>query len=339
MKSLFGKLAVTAAILCAGGAGTAATINGAGASFPAPVYAAWTYTYNKTNPGKDQFNYQSIGSGAGVSQLKSGTIQFAGSDDPVREEDLKKYQLLQFPMLIGGVVPVVNLPGVPKGQLKLDGATLASIFLGEIRKWNDPAIARSNPGVRLPNLRITVVRRSDGSGTTWIFTNYLSKISEKWAKGPGNAKDVKWFRGSIGAKGNPGIANNVAKTRGSIGYVEYAYAKEANLSTVQLKNADGKFVAPEVASFAASASGADWKNAPNFRVELTNQKGARAWPITGVTYIVLKKEQKNKDLAGRMLQYFDWCFREGGKTASAMHYVPMPAEVVALVKASWKEVK
>lgn len=339
MKSPFRKLAFTAALFCGTLTGIAATINGAGASFPAPVYAAWTYTYNKTNPGGDRFNYQSIGSGAGVSQLKSGTVHFAGSDDPVKEKDLKEFNLTQFPMLIGGVVPVVNLPGVSKGQLKLDGPALAAIFLGDIKKWNDPVIAKLNPGLRLPNLRITVVRRSDGSGTTWIFTNYLSKVSEKWSKGPGNAKDVKWFRGSIGAKGNPGIANNVAKTRGSIGYVEYAYAKEAGLATVQLKNADGKFVTPDVASFAASASGADWKNSRNFRVELTNQKGANAWPITGVTYIVLKKQQKEKEIARKMFQYFDWCFREGGKTASAMHYVPMPAEVVALVKDSWKEVK
>lgn len=338
MIRLLKKTTLMAAVLCGCAAANAETINGAGASFPAPVYAAWTYAYNKVNPAKDQFNYQSIGSGAGVSQLKSGTIDFAGSDDPVKEKDIKQYNLLQFPMLVGGIVPVVNLPGIRSGELKLDGPTLAAIFLGDIKKWDDPAIAKLNPGLRLPNQRITVVRRSDGSGTTWIFTNYLCKVSEKWAKGPGNAKDVKWFRGTLGAKGNPGIANNVSKTRGSIGYVEYAYAKEANLSTVQLKNADGNFVKPSSENFAAATAGADWKGAKDFRVELNNQKGANAWPITGVTYIVLRKEM-NKATAEKLFAYFNWCFTDGQKQAAVMHYVPMPREVVKLVQESWKAIK
>ena len=332
------KSILPAVLLCGCMAANAETINGAGASFPAPVYAAWTYTYNKVNPAKDHFNYQSVGSGAGVSQLKAGTVDFAGSDDPVKESDLQKYGLLQFPMLIGGIVPVVNLPGIKSGELKLDGPTLASIFLGEIKKWNDPAIVKLNPGLRLPNQRITVVRRSDGSGTTWIFTNYLCKVSEKWAKGPGNAKDVKWFRGTLGAKGNPGVANNVAKTCGSIGYVEYAYAREAGLSTIRLKNADGAFPRPSAETFAAAAAGADWKNAPNFRVELNNLKGADTWPITGVTYIVLRKDL-NQKTAGKLFGYFNWCFSDGRKQASAMHYVPLPDEVVSLVRNSWKAIR
>lgn len=338
MKRLLKRTALLAAVLLGCAAANAETINGAGASFPAPVYAAWTYSYNKVNEAKDQFNYQSIGSGAGVSQLKSGTIDFAGSDDPVKEKDLRQHNLLQFPMLVGGIVPVVNIPGIKSDELKLDGATLAAIFLGDIRKWNDPAIASQNPGLKLPNQRITVVRRSDGSGTTWIFTNYLCKVSEKWAKGPGNAKDVKWFRGTLGAKGNPGIANNVSKTRGSIGYVEYAYAKEAKLATVQLKNADGNYVSPTSATFAAATANADWKGAKDFRVELNNQKGSNAWPITGVTYIVLKKDL-NKATAEKLFGYFNWCYRDGRRQASDMHYVPMPEDVVKLVRESWKAVK
>ena len=259
-------------------------------------------------------------------------------DDPVKEKDLVQHELLQFPMLVGGIVPVVNLPGIASDTLKLDGATLAAIFLGDIKRWNDPAIVRQNPGLRLPNQRITVVRRSDGSGTTWIFTNYLSKVSEKWAKGPGNAKDVKWFRGTLGAKGNPGVANNVSKTRGSIGYVEFAYAKEARLSTVLLKNADGNYVKPSAESFAAATAGADWKGSRNFRVELNNQKGANTWPITGVTYIVLRKNM-DKATAQKLFGYFNWCFTDGRKQAVVMHYVPMPAEVVKLVQESWKAVK
>lgn len=338
MIRLLKKTTLMAAVLCGCAAVNAETINGAGASFPGPVYNAWTYAYNKVNSAKDQFNYQSIGSGAGVSQLKSGTIDFAGSDDPVKEKDLVQHELLQFPMLVGGIVPVVNLPGIASDTLKLDGATLAEIFLGDIKRWNDPAIVRQNPGLRLPNQRITVVRRSDGSGTTWIFTNYLSKVSEKWAKGPGNAKDVKWFRGTLGAKGNPGVANNVSKTRGSIGYVEFAYAKEARLSTVLLKNADGNYVKPSAESFAAATAGADWKGARNFRVELNNQKGANTWPITGVTYIVLRKNM-DKATAQKLFGYFNWCFTDGRKQAVVMHYVPMPAEVVKLVQESWKAVK
>lgn len=338
MIRLLKKTTLMAAVLCGCTAANAETINGAGASFPGPVYNAWTYAYNKVNSAGDQFNYQSIGSGAGISQLKSGTIDFAGSDDPVKEKDLAQHDLLQFPMLVGGIVPVVNLPGVARDSLKLDGATLAAIFLGDIKRWNDPAIVRQNPGLRLPDQRITVVRRSDGSGTTWIFTDYLCKVSEKWAKGPGNAKDVKWFRGTLGAKGNPGVANSVSKTRGSIGYVEFAYAKEARLSTVLLKNADGNYVKPSAESFASAAAGADWNGVRDFRVELNNQKGAGTWPITGVTYIVIKKNM-DKTTAQKLFGYFNWCFTDGRRQAAVMHYVPMPADVVKLVQESWKAVK
>lgn len=305
------------------------TITGAGASFPAPVYQKWTYTYSEENPGT-QVTYQSMGSGAGLNQIKAGTVDFAGSDNPLTPEQQIENGLVQFPMLTGGVVVIVNLPGVKNGQLKLSRDVLARIFLGEIKYWNDPAIKADNPGLKLPKLKITAVRRSDSSGTSFIFTNYLSKISADWKKKVGQGSSVKWPVG-IGGQKNPGVCNNVARTRGAIGYTEYTYAVEANLTCAMLENADGKFITPSQASFSASASAADWKNAPGFYMELTNVPGATSWPITGVTYIIMRKDTP-ADKKAKMKDYFMWSYSKGAATATKLNYVPLPESVVELIE-------
>lgn len=305
------------------------TLNGAGASFPAPVYQQWTYAYSQQ--GKAKVNYQSLGSGAGLSQIKAGTVHFAGTDSPLSASEQDEAGLIQFPMLTGGVVVIINVPGVKSGALKLSRAVLADIFLGKITNWNDPAIAELNPGVRLPrNLKITVVRRSDSSGTTFIFTDYLSKISGEWKENVGAGSSVKWPVG-LGGQKNPGVCNNVAKIRGSIGYTEYTYAVEAKLNCVQLENQSGAFIAPTAKSFAASAANADWKNAPGLVMMLTDQPGAESWPITGVTYILLRKDTPEKEKAA-LKDYFNWCFSEGAASAARLNYVPLPANVVSLVQ-------
>lgn len=307
----------------------AITLNGAGASFPAPVYQLWTYAY--TQSGKATVNYQSLGSGAGLSQIKAGTVDFAGMDSPLTAEQQAETGLVQFPMLTGGVVVIVNIPGVKSGELKLSRAVLSDIFLGKITNWNDPAIAKINPGVRLPkDLKITVVRRSDSSGTTFIFTDYLSKISGEWKNAIGAGSSVKWPVG-IGGQKNPGVCNNVAKIRGSIGYTEYTYAVEAKLNCVQLENRAGTFIAPTAKSFAASAANADWKNAPGFLMMLTDQPGAESWPITGVTYILIRKDADAGTLAA-LKDYFNWCFTEGASSAARLNYVPIPENVVSLIR-------
>lgn len=307
----------------------AITLNGAGASFPAPVYQLWTYAYTQT--GKATVNYQSLGSGAGLSQIKAGTVDFAGTDSPLTAEQQAETGLVQFPMLTGGVVVIVNIPGVKSGELKLSREVLADIFLGKITNWNDPAIAKINPGVRLPkDLKITVVRRSDSSGTTFIFTDYLSKISGEWKNAIGAGSSVKWPVG-IGGQKNPGVCNNVAKIRGSIGYTEYTYAVEAKLNCVQLENRAGTFIAPTAKSFAASASNADWKNAPGFLMMLTDQPGAESWPITGVTYILIRKDADAGTQAA-LKDYFNWCFTEGASSAARLNYVPIPENVVSLIR-------
>jgi len=306
----------------------AITLNGAGASFPAPVYQLWTYAY--TQSGKATVNYQSLGSGAGLSQIKAGTVDFAGTDSPLTAEQQAETGLVQFPMLTGGVVVIVNVPGVKSGELKLSRAVLSDIFLGRITNWNDPAIAKINPGVRLPkDLKITVVRRSDSSGTTFIFTDYLSKISGEWKNAIGAGSSVKWPVG-IGGQKNPGVCNNVAKIRGSIGYTEYTYAVEAKLNCVQLENRAGTFIAPTAKSFAASAANADWKNAPGFLMMLTDQPGAESWPITGVTYILIRKDADAGTQAA-LKDYFNWCFTEGASSAARLNYVPIPENVVSLI--------
>lgn len=324
---LIGSLATVSAAASANA--DVLTLNGAGASFPAPVYQLWTYAYTQT--GKAKVNYQSLGSGAGLSQIKAGTVDFAGTDNPLTIEEQAEAGLIQFPMLTGGVVVIVNVPGVKSGELKLSRAVLADIFLGKISNWNDPAIAALNPGVKLPkSLPITVVRRSDSSGTTFIFTDYLSKISGEWKDKIGAGSSVKWPVG-IGGQKNPGVCNNVAKIRGGIGYTEYTYAVEAKLNCAQLENREGEFVAPAAANFAASAANADWNNAPGFLMMLTDQPGADSWPITGVTYILLRKDT-SAERREALKDYFNWCFTDGAASASRLNYVPIPENVVKLIR-------
>lgn len=325
---LIGTLAAVSATVALNAAGTP-TLNGAGASFPAPVYQLWTYAYTQT--GKAKVNYQSLGSGAGLSQIKAGTVDFAGTDNPLTAEEQAEAGLIQFPMLTGGVVVIVNVPGVKNGELNLSREVLANIFLGKIANWNDPAIAAFNPDAALPkNLPITVVRRSDSSGTTFIFTDYLSKISGEWKEKVGAGSSVKWPVG-IGGQKNPGVCNNVAKIRGSIGYTEFTYAVEAKLNCARLENRDGNFVAPAAENFAASAANADWENAPGFLMMLTNQPGADSWPITGVTYILFRKDAPRESKAA-MTDYFNWCFTDGAASASRLNYVPIPDNVVKLIR-------
>lgn len=310
------------------GAFGAEAINGAGASFPAPLYNKWTFTYNAATGGR--FNYQSVGSGAGITQLKARTVDFGASDDPMKPEALSEAGLMQFPTVMGGVVPVVNLKGVESGKLRLTGEILAQIYLGKIKLWSDSRIAEINPGIQLPKIPITPVRRADGSGTTWIFTNYLTKVSKEWSDGPGNGKDVKWPVG-IAGKGNPGVANAVRKTVGSIGYIEYAYAYEAKLSCVSLKNRDGEFVVPDMDSFKAAAANADWENSRDFYMILTDQKGGKSWPICGATYILLYKDQKDPGKAAEMVKFFLWALDDGAKNAEELHYVPMPRKITEMI--------
>ena len=310
----------------------AETINGAGASFPEPVYRVWTYNYQKASG--TRINYQSVGSGAGINQIKSKTVDFGASDNPLKLEELEKSGLTQFPMLMGGVVVIVNVPGIANNQLKLDGETLANIFLGNIKNWNDNAIAKLNTDAQLPELPITVVHRSDGSGTTWIFTDYLTKVSANWKKDVGCEKSVKWPVG-IGGQKNPGVCTNVKKVNGAIGYVEYTYAVESKIPTAMLKNRDGNFVKPEISAFQAAGANADWQNAPAFYMELNDQPGKNSWPITGATFILIYKNQQNKAKAEAMLKYFKWCFTEGSQSATNLKYVPIPENVFNLIKSAW----
>ena len=321
-------------LLITGSAFAGTTINGAGATFPYPVYGQWAWLYNKDTGVK--LNYQSIGSGGGIRQIKAKTVDFGASDAPLKAEELNEAGLLQFPMIMGGVVPVVNVPGIVAGQLKLSGSTLADIFLGKITKWSDAAIAKENPGVALPDSAITVVYRADGSGTTWIFTNYLSKVSGTWKDSVGNAKSVKWPNG-VGGKGNEGVAAYVQRIKGSIGYVEYAYALQNKLAYSLLQNRDGNYVAPTSSTFQAAAANADWEKAEGFYLVLTDQPGAESWPITGASFILVYKEQANAETAKEVLKFFDWCYRNGGKTAEKLDYVPMPEKVISLVEKAWKE--
>ncbi len=307
---------------------------GAGASFPAPVYQSWTYSYSEATP-EVKVNYQSLGSGAGINQIKAGTVDFAGTDSPLTLEEQEKEGLIQFPMLTGGVVVIVNLPGVADKSLKLGRKTLADIFLGKITRWDAAEIVADNPGVKLPKLKITVVRRADASGTTFIFTDYLAKISAEWKEKVGAGAAVKWPVG-IGGQKNPGVCNNVAKLRGGIGYTEYTYAVEAKLATVLLENREGNWIAPEMKSFAASAANADWRNAPGFYQVLTDQPGKDSWPITGVTYILVRKDCK-PETRKELQKYFDWCFTGGAAAARKLNYVPLPEAVTQIIHEKlWK---
>jgi phosphate transport system substrate-binding protein len=307
-------------------------ISGAGATFPYPIYAKWADAFKKETG--NGLNYQSIGSGGGIKQIQNKTVTFGASDMPLQPAELKKWNMVQFPTVIGGDVPVVNLDGIKSNDLKLDGDTLARVFLGEITKWDDPAIKKLNPNAKLPAQAIVVVHRSDGSGTTFIWTDYLSKVSDKWKSDVGANTSVEWPAG-IGAKGNEGVANNVANTKGSIGYVEYAYAKQNNMTTVSMINKDGKTVAPDAAAFQAAAAYADWEKADSFYVILTNQPGASSWPIAGATFILMYKQPTDPIAAGEALKFFAWAYANGDKMAEELDYVPMPKTVVAQIEKMW----
>jgi phosphate transport system substrate-binding protein len=310
----------------------AADISGAGATFPYPIYAKWADTYKKeTGIG---LNYQSIGSGGGIKQIQAKTVTFGASDMPLKVEDLNKNGLIQFPTVMGGVVPVVNLEGIKPGEITLDGPTLSRIFLGEVKTWNDPAIAKLNPSAKLPAQAIAVVHRSDGSGTTFIFTDYLSKVSADWKSKVGENTAVEWPVG-IGAKGNEGVANNVAQTKGSIGYVEYAYAKQNKLTFTKLVNKGGKTVEPTAAAFMAAAANADWAGTPGFAVLLTDQPGDASWPIAGATFILVHKQPKDPAAAAEALKFFAWAYAKGDKMAEDLDYVPMPDGVVNAIQKVW----
>src|SRR5215470_10528171 len=314
----------------------AADITGAGATFPFPIYGKWADAYKKeTGIG---LNYQSIGSGGGIKQIQAKTVTFGATDMPLKAEELDKDGLAQFPTVMGGVVPVVNLEGVKAGELSLDGATLAKIFLGQIKTWNDPAIAKLNANVKLPSQAIVVVHRSDGSGTTFLFTDYLSKANPDWKSKVGANTAVEWPVG-IGAKGNEGVANNVAQTKGSIGYVEYAYAKQNKLGHSKMANKDGKVVEPNAEAFSAAAANANWESTPGFGVILTDGSGAGSWPIAGATFILIHKKPAKPADAAEALKFFAWAYAKGGKSAEELDYVPMPAKVVTSIEKSWQDIK
>jgi len=312
----------------------AADISGAGATFPYPIYAKWADAYKKETG--NGLNYQSIGSGGGIKQITARTVTFGASDMPLKPEDLEKNGLVQFPTVVGGDVPVVNLDGIKSGDLKLDGQTLAKIFLGDIKSWDDEAIKKLNPAAKLPSQAIVVVHRSDGSGTTFIWTDYLSKVSADWKSKVGANTAVEWPAG-IGAKGNEGVANNVVQTKGAIGYVEYAYAKQNSMVTVSMTNKDGKVVAPNAAAFQAAAANADWEKTKGFYLILTDQPGAASWPIAGATFILIHKQPQDPAAATEALKFFAWAYAKGGKMAEDLDYVPMPASVVKAIQKVWND--
>src|ERR1700694_4625664 len=310
----------------------AADISGAGATFPYPIYAKWADAYKKeTGIG---MNYQSIGSGGGIKQIQAKTVTFGATDAPLSGDELQKSGLVQFPMVMGGIVAVVNLDGVSPGALVIDGPTLAKIFLGQVKSWDDAAFKTLNPGVALPRQAIAVVHRSDGSGTTFNFTDYLAKVSPDWKSKVGSATAVE-FPVGIGAKGNEGVANNVAQTKGSIGYVEYAYAKQNKLTYTKMVNKDGKAVAPTSEAFQAAAASADWAGTPGFGVILTDEAGAGAWPIAGATFILIHKQPPDPVAAAEALRFFAWGYAKGGKMAEDLDYVPLPAKVVTAIQKVW----
>ncbi len=309
-------------------------VTGAGATFPAPLYSKWASDYNKATGVK--INYQSVGSGAGIKQIEAKTVDFGASDMPLKDEDLKAKGLVQFPVVIGGVVPVVNIKGITAGQLKLNGQVLGDIFLGKITKWDDAAIKALNPGLALPSDAISPVRRADGSGTSFIFTNYLSKVNAEWKSKVGEGTAVNWPVGA-GGKGNEGVAAFVNRLPNSIGYVEYAYVKQNKMIFAQMQNSTGAFISPNDTAFKAAAAGADW--AKSFYQILTNQAGKEAWPITGATFILMHKAQDKPLQATASLKFFDWGFKNGDKTADDLDYVPMPASVKTVIEKSWAEIK
>ncbi len=329
---LLSSIGLAAALLTAGSA-FASDITGAGATFPYPVYAKWAEAYKaQTGVG---LNYQSIGSGGGIKQITKKTVNFGASDMPLNANELGMAGLTQFPTVIGGVVPVINVEGVAPGQLKLTGATLADIYLGKITKWNDPKLAADNNGVSLPDTAINVVHRSDGSGTTFIFATYLTQTNSEWRASVGANTSVAWPVG-MGGKGNEGVASNVKSIKNSIGYVEYAYALQNKMSYVLMKNRDGQFVKPEASNFQAAAANAKWKAEEGFYQVLTNQPGKDSWPISGATFILMHTSQANAESAKEVLKFFDWAYSNGGKLAADLDYVPLPENVVKMIRASWK---
>ncbi|WP_061026132.1 phosphate ABC transporter substrate-binding protein PstS [Bradyrhizobium sp. CCH5-F6] len=310
----------------------AADITGAGATFPFPIYSKWADAYKKETG--NGLNYQSIGSGGGIKQIQAKTVTFGATDAPLKAEQLEKDGLVQWPMVMGAIVPVVNLEGVKPGELVFDGETLAAIYLGKITKWDDAAIKKLNPSVKLPSEAITVVRRSDGSGTTFNFTNYLSKASADWKSKVGEGTAVEWPVG-VGAKGNEGVSGNIGQTKNSIGYVEYAYAKQNKLTYAGLVNKAGKTVQPTVEAFQAAASNADWAKAPGYYVILTDQPGDKSWPITAATFILMHKSATDKAASQEAIKFFRWAFKSGDKLAEELDYIPMPDSVVQLIEKTW----
>jgi len=311
----------------------AADISGAGATFPYPIYAKWADAYKKVSG--NGLNYQSIGSGGGIKQITARTVTFGASDMPLQPAELDKIGIIQFPTVMGGIVPVVNLDNIKSDEITLDGDTLAKIYLGQITKWDDAAIKKLNPNVKLPSQAIALVHRSDGSGTTFIFTNYLSKVSADWKTKVGSNTSVEW-PGGIGAKGNEGVANNVAQTKGALGYVETAYAKQNHLTTVKLVNKDGKVVSATPDAIMAAAAGADWSKAPGFYMILTDSPGAKSWPIAGATFILVPKQPKDVAATKEALKFFEWAYKNGDDMASSLDYIPMPDNVVNMIQAKWK---
>jgi phosphate transport system substrate-binding protein len=326
-------LAVGLAVSASIGVAAAADISGAGATFPYPIYAKWADAYKKETG--NGLNYQSIGSGGGIKQIEAKTVTFGASDAPRPGDELDKFGLVQFPMVMGGIVPVVNVAGIKPGELVIDGPTLAKIFMGEITKWNDPAIKALNPDANLPDAAIAVVHRSDGSGTTFNFAYYLTDVSGDWKSKVGYNTSVQWPVG-LGGKGNEGVANYVARTKDSIGYVEYAYALQNKLTYTKMKNKDGKTVSPTAAAFQAAAANADWKSVPGFGVILANQPGAASWPMTAATFILVYKKPSNPADVAQALKFFAWAYAKGDKMAESLDYVPFPDSVVKQIQDMWK---
>jgi phosphate transport system substrate-binding protein len=333
IKQLLASLVIGATAMMAMSSSIAADMTGAGATFPYPIYAKWAENYKKATG--NGLNYQSVGSGAGIKQIKAKTVDFGASDMPLKVEDLEAEGLVQFPAIMGGVVTIVNLPGIAAGQMKLTGPVVADIYLGKITKWNAPEIAALNPGVALPAEDITVVYRADGSGTSFLFTDYLSKVQPEFKTKVGAGTAVKWVTG-VGGKGNEGVAANVQRIKGSIGYVEWAYAKKNKIAHTQLKNKDGMFVQPDDDAFKAAAASAEWTKTPGFGIVLTDQAGKASWPITGVSYILMHKTQADPAKGKEVLKFFDWAYKNGDAAAVELDYVPLPDVVTRAVADAWK---
>ena len=331
--------AVVASLYLMSPQANAQTITGAGATFPYPVYSKWSEAYQvKTDV---QLNYQSIGSSGGIKQIKAATVDFGATDAPLKGDELTASGLVQFPTVLGGVVPIINVDGIKPGELQLTGEVLADIYLGTITHWNDAKIAALNPKSKLPAENITVVHRADGSGTTFIFTDYLTEVSKAWAEKMGKGAAVKWpAASSVGGKGNEGVAANVGRVKNSIGYVEYAYAKKNKMTYVKLQNRDGNLVGPDDLTFSAAAAGADWFSTPGMGISLVNQKGAQSWPITGATFILMYREPKNAKNSQETIKFFDWAFVNGGKLATELDYVPLPKAVTDRIRSDvWTQIK